>query len=212
MGRAKNIETRERISKTAIRLFSEKGYVNTSFTDIAKACGVERSIVQYYFPYKEIFITEFLDKCLMLIAEMAEGLDEKRFDIFGRQYFMGFVSFSFLVDSEKMQNLTMDIVASRQLTEAMMPLYCRWDQWFSGEDFDEDATMLAIGGVYELIYHYKKNNLKISSRYLAEQCYVAFTACHGQNPEEARRKLEEYCLTDEEVKSAVAKVEQELFD
>ncbi len=143
MGRARNMEARDKISRTAIQLFSEKGYVNTSFTDIAKACGVERSIVQYYFPYKEILIIEFLDKCLRLIAEMAENLDGERFDVLGRQYFLGFVSFSFLVDSDKMQNLTMDIVASRQLTETMMPLYCQWDKWFSGDDFQEDLPCLS---------------------------------------------------------------------
>lgn len=44
LARAKNTKTREKIRKVAIQLFSEKGYVNTSFSDIAKACGVERTI------------------------------------------------------------------------------------------------------------------------------------------------------------------------
>lgn len=211
MGRAKNTELREKISAHAVKLFSEKGYVNTSFADIARECGVERTIVQYYFPYKDILIREFLDKCLKKVAEMAEELSEERFDAFGRAYFMGVASFEFIINCKKMEKMALDIIESRQLTSLIIPLYCQWDKWLTGDDFQEDATIMAIGGAYELLYHYMKNGIEISSEFLAEKSYYVFTSWHGVSHERAKEKLLEYCITEEEVKAAAKKIEKALF-
>lgn len=211
MARPRNEKAREMIRREAIELFSKNGYNKTSLSDIAKACDIEKTTLQYYFPYKEILIREFLDQCLTEIAEVTEKLDSTRFDAFGKAFFMGAVSFDFIVNSEKMKKMSMDIIESRSLTSSFMPSYFHWDQWLNKEEFDEDANVMAIGAVYDLIYHYLCNEKEINSRKFVEMSYQIFTHFHGLSRKEAEEKLECLALTDEEIRKASKEVEGKLF-
>ena len=44
---------KQEILDTALKLFGEKGYENTSIADIAKAIGVAQGLCYRYFPSKE---------------------------------------------------------------------------------------------------------------------------------------------------------------
>lgn len=53
--------TRKRITEKAIELFKEKGYENTSVTDICKACGITKGTFYYHFPNKDEITFEFYE-------------------------------------------------------------------------------------------------------------------------------------------------------
>lgn len=211
MGKAKNIEAREHIYTGAIRLFSENGYNKTSFTDIAKDCGVKRALVQYYFPYKEIFMQEFLTRCLSGIADQAADLDPERFDSIGIAYYMGAVSFAFLINSPKMQKISPDIIRSRQMTEALMPMYSLWDQKLTGAQFSEEITVMSIGGAYDLLYYYIQTGKTVDSSYITEKSFDIFTGLHGISQQDAKNRLDRYRLSSQELSDAVTAIEKELF-
>ena len=76
MARPKKPEERNRIRDVAFNVFSSKGFENSSFSDIAKEASVSKSLVQYYFPKKEQFIQDFIDKSLSAVTEIVrEDLD-----------------------------------------------------------------------------------------------------------------------------------------
>ena len=54
----KSMTTKEKIVATANELFKKNGYENTGIRDIAKACGVSVSNLQYYFPKKVLIMAE----------------------------------------------------------------------------------------------------------------------------------------------------------
>ena len=54
MAAPRNDEERARLYAAAMRLFGEKGYVATSYQDIADACDTSKSVVQHYYPRKEM--------------------------------------------------------------------------------------------------------------------------------------------------------------
>ena len=54
-------DTRSLITNTAIELFKEKGYANTSVTDICKACGITKGTFYYHFPNKDELTYEFYE-------------------------------------------------------------------------------------------------------------------------------------------------------
>lgn len=211
MARPRNEKARETIRCQAIELFSQNGYNKTSLSDIAKACGIEKTTVQYYFPYKDILIREFLDQCLREIATMTEELDTQRFDAFGKAFFMGAVSFDFIANGKKMQKMSAEIIESRNLTSSFMPSYFQWDQWLTKEAFDEDANVMAIGAVYDLMHHYICNGKEIPTRKFVEKSYYIFTYFHGLSRKAAEQKLKDLALTDEEIKAASQYIEKKLF-
>ncbi|MGC9053361.1 MAG: TetR/AcrR family transcriptional regulator, partial [Candidatus Hydrogenedens sp.] len=48
-----NFSTEERLLKSALKLFSEKGYEGTSIREIIEDAGVTRPVLYYYFQNKE---------------------------------------------------------------------------------------------------------------------------------------------------------------
>ncbi|HEX3513068.1 MAG TPA: TetR/AcrR family transcriptional regulator [Trebonia sp.] len=71
---------REDIIVTAAQLFAEKGYANTTMTQIARACGLRQSSLYYWFSQKEAILRELLalnqitlDFLATRIADQAES-------------------------------------------------------------------------------------------------------------------------------------------
>lgn len=74
-------DTRERLTFTALRLFSEKGYESTSVSDILKAAGANSGSLYHFFPTKQDLLLEVLRRYRdgigpMLLAPAWEGVDD----------------------------------------------------------------------------------------------------------------------------------------
>ncbi|WP_304236802.1 TetR/AcrR family transcriptional regulator [Jiulongibacter sediminis] len=55
---------KEEIIDTALNVFRENGYYNTSMSDLAKACGLQKGSFYHYFDSKEKMMSAVLDKVL----------------------------------------------------------------------------------------------------------------------------------------------------
>lgn len=55
-------DTRKQILNTAIKLFKEKGYDNTSIIDICNSCHITKGTFYYHFPNKDELTFEFYDQ------------------------------------------------------------------------------------------------------------------------------------------------------
>lgn len=69
-------DRRRRIFDTALRLFEERGFQETTVMAIAKAARVSRGTVFNYFPYKEAILLEHLGDELRGLRSRVEGRDE----------------------------------------------------------------------------------------------------------------------------------------
>jgi len=65
----KKADRRQHIFESAMRLFEERGFQATTFSDIARAAQVSRGTVFNYFPYKEALLIEFFGKHLEVLRE-----------------------------------------------------------------------------------------------------------------------------------------------
>lgn len=61
-------DTRDTILRTATTLFSKKGIMGTSFSDIAKEVKLSKGTISYYFPSKEHLVFEVNEFNLSLIT------------------------------------------------------------------------------------------------------------------------------------------------
>src|SRR6201996_406884 len=57
----KGEQTRKAIFETALELFRDRGFDNTTMQDIAAAANVAKSAAYYYFPSKEAIVTAYYD-------------------------------------------------------------------------------------------------------------------------------------------------------
>ena len=69
--------TREVILKVAEELFSEYGFDGTSVNAIAKAAGVNKSLIYYHFEDKKDLIRSLIEKIMGEIEEMTGGPSNK---------------------------------------------------------------------------------------------------------------------------------------
>ena len=75
----KHIEqgARARLLEAGVKLFSEKGYANTSVREIVELAGVSKPILYYYFKSKEGMFRSILDYALrQQVSMLAEALDK----------------------------------------------------------------------------------------------------------------------------------------
>lgn len=69
----KGISTKEKLIFVGENLFSKKGYERTSISEICKEARVSKGAFFYYFPTKEDFFLEILDRWLLQLSKRLEG-------------------------------------------------------------------------------------------------------------------------------------------
>ena len=58
---------KEEIIETALKVFREHGYYNTSMSDLAQACGLQKGSFYHYFDSKEKMMAAVLEKVLQTL-------------------------------------------------------------------------------------------------------------------------------------------------
>ena len=176
MAKPKNMEERNRIEKIAFRILTDKGVSNTSFADIALKANVTRSLVQHYFPKKDIFIEDFISRCLSEIAgivEKSDYIDDS--NPVERLYAIGYITFEFLLYNRQMENLKQDILRTRDNTMLIVDDVIMWaenyleDQPDTMKDKVAEAIRYSMGGAFEQIYACLEKGLPIDGDRISEQ-------------------------------------------
>lgn len=76
-----SLETREKILATAVRLFSQRGYDNTSLSQVAREARVSKALILWHYDTKSELYRATLQRTLepyfINIMDELEGLDER---------------------------------------------------------------------------------------------------------------------------------------
>lgn len=162
MARPKKPEERNRIRDVAFNVFSNKGFENSSFSDIAKEASVSKSLVQYYFPKKEQFVHDFIDKSLAAVTEIVrEDLDIQYEHELGELYAIGYCQFYYAMYNERMNSLRMDIIRDRGNTEMVVKHGIEWlvnnthaIQVETPEEIErcKKTLVFVVGGAFDYLY------------------------------------------------------------
>ena len=71
------LETRSLIVKTALKLFSEKGYFNTSVQDIKNEAGISIGSIYHHFSGKDAIAKAMYEELLLKMQVMIEAISEQ---------------------------------------------------------------------------------------------------------------------------------------
>lgn len=70
-------ERRGIVLETAARLFHANGYAGTSVGDIAKALGVSKAMIHYYWGTKDELLEEIQERALLLLRDRLDNIELK---------------------------------------------------------------------------------------------------------------------------------------
>lgn len=190
-------DERARIYASALKLFNEKGYFATSYKDIAEACGITRSVVQHYYPRKDMFLELFFDEHLTVVLDRSRELcppDSGMPELF---CMMCLVHFSILITNGEGSQLVQDLLDSRSLTEDITTRKINWlvEKHPTGldEQYVKDCLVAAIGGAYEVFSIATKEGRSLSAKYLTELAFLPFAISIGCERACAQKTIEECC-------------------
>ncbi len=155
----KYLDEQNRIAQEAFTLFVEKGFNDTSISDIAKAAGIQKALVQYYFPKKENFAHLFIEQTMQYVLESINNTDIKFKNDIERFYLIGYFEAYYLFKHDSMKNLRMDILESREYSKTITNTIYNFTLENTKLPMPKSlktklyrAYAFAIGGMFEYVY------------------------------------------------------------
>ncbi|HJJ00105.1 MAG TPA: TetR/AcrR family transcriptional regulator [Coriobacteriaceae bacterium] len=188
-------EERLRLYAAALKLFGEKGYAATSYQDIADACDTSKSVVQHYYPHKEMFLVLYLDEHFAWVRETAQKLCPSHTSAIQLLCMMGFVHLDRLVAEEKGSPLIQDLLGFRTFIEGVVMRERDWivAHWPDAIDkqYLGDCLVVALNGAYGLLSIASLEGRIVTPEYVMRLSFAPFAISQGLSPEYVENVIEE---------------------
>ncbi|MGY4103631.1 TetR family transcriptional regulator [Nocardia sp. R16R-3T] len=196
-----------RIARAARYLLLESGFTKMSYTKIADASGVDRPLVQYHFPRKEIFLLDFLDDLLAATRDHVRSHYPELTDPLSTLYVIGQLHFGTILLEDRIRLVTLDIVKNRELTARIIRFNEQWVASFLGseelsaaESLSDDVTLI-LGGMYELVYRYTSEGNSLDVAGLMLRVVSVFgSSVRDVPPNVVRATLTSHAIPENELK------------
>lgn len=148
MAAARNIQKRTEILKGAYRLFSASGYARVSLSDIAKSAGINKSLLQSYYPQKQQIVGELLGDMLRQSFLYMETYADDRDQLFYR--LSDYTTLFFLsVDSDPHLNYFIHTTTSHtELMDIWVDTVFQWFWEMIGSEKQAGAAGQSAGLTY----------------------------------------------------------------
>lgn len=214
MPRPRNDELKRQILDTARESFRKVGYDATSYTIVAKQCGVSRNLVQYHFPKKQLLAIGFMER-LLEEAQAALGLTDEEVDgNFANVFAIGTCYFVFLLQKDGYRKFLADVIRDRDLTDEILLFNAGWALAHSGGAGESPnvqsrvmrSVIVQMGGFYGLLHHCLKYDEPFDVASELRVVMEAFLSALGYSKAKISRLLPVGHPVEKEVKSVVRKI------
>ncbi len=223
MSRPRNEKFRKEILNAFWESFQKEGYSAASYGNIAQKLDTTKALIQYHYPKKDQIAIAFMER---LLNETTDVLHIERSttgtDAFANLNRLGQVYFTFLLQENGYQMFLYDVIRSRDLTEAVLAFNVSWALSFTGYETEEQSehsevnavdrsAIVHMGGFYELLYHCLKNKQFFDVKAELHDVLEAFVCALGYEHDQAINMLTSGTMSDAELKSAVASLNERLL-
>ena len=173
MAKGRNAATERSVLHAAWDLFCACGVDKTSYTELAERSGVSRPLVQRYFPKKDLLVEE----CVRRIRQESVAVGDACVACampgtppspLGLLYARGQVNVAAYFADEGVRRLMCGVFASQSLPQQTIAEGLRWtmhevlpERVLPDQVDEPDEIIMAMGGMYELIYTYLRKNTEL---------------------------------------------------
>lgn len=221
MARPRDVKKERAILSTAWKLFDNRGYKQTSYTDIAEKSGINRATVQRYFPKKEGMLIAALTSLRSQCEWMALGCCPSISTGTELLYRLGQIYLAALMVDNRSRRLLCDILEDRSLVEATIGNDLLWSIGYAsgrskGENLEvrEDQRMAVIasmGGLYEVMYYCARNDRAFAPAVWMRSVARASADILGMTEQESDRLIRASAIDDAELKRMAEAAYENVF-
>lgn len=194
-------DERARLYAAALRLFGEKGYIATSYMDIVVACHTSKSVVQHYYPRKEMLLAHYIDDHFSWVIKKAQDLCPPQCDVLELLCMMGFIHLGMLIKDEEASPLVQDFLRHPALLDEMIIRERDWLADRCPDDLDRgfvgDCLVVGLSGAYGLLSVTLEEGRRVTPEYLMQITFVPFAISIGGKLERVEEIIEECSLLQE---------------
>lgn len=168
----RNEERRGEILASTYRLLDEAPYDKVSLADIARGAGINKSLLQRYYPQKIDILKEMLTNLLDTTYGYFEEMPSSGEDLFQTVSDFNMLFFAGAAKSFRLQQFLLATFASPELLDVWIDTICSWlRRYVSGKDFSmldlRCALCFAMGGSMHLFQH--QDELGIDYRFFCDK-------------------------------------------
>lgn len=187
-------------------LFMEKGYQSTSYTDLAERSGVSRSLVQYYFPKKDLLARRCAKAIVIASQNVASAEMKQPRSQVGSAYVTSQVLLATLLMTAGSRQFLFDLLRDRDLEQQLIIQdYQLSHRAFAVADDEQaripDKVIMVAGGLGELVYSYlTRGEVPEISSILKPMVLIhasIFGLVDEATPQTEQAALEPYALSNE---------------
>ena len=185
----RNDRERTRIYEQAVSLFFERGFTKTAYKDIAEACGTTKSMVQHYFPKKELLAERFFHEKLDEFLSRAKAIMPTDCSQLELLTCVGLLHYDFLLNDSEAALFCRDLLESRSLTNKIIAEEYEWASRFV-RDATPDGTdmkaqfLIALGGAYDVMLAARLAGERLGACKVQLAAMLAFWLPMGHSAEE----------------------------
>ncbi|MBQ8955215.1 MAG: TetR/AcrR family transcriptional regulator [Clostridia bacterium] len=154
----KNTKRREEILTAAYRMLGEKQYDQVSLSDIAKAVGINKSLLQHYYTQKIEIVNTMLGELLETSSAYMGTLSFQNDDLFQGISDFNMLFFKGVAGDYTLRQFILSSVRQAECLDAWVDTICNWLRRYCGEatfTFRQlkTAIIFAMGGTMHLFIH-----------------------------------------------------------
>lgn len=154
----KNTKRREEILTVAYRLFGENQYDQVSLSDIARASGINKSLLQHYYTQKIEIVKTMLSELLDTSFAYMETLSFQNDELFQGISDFNMLFFKGVASDYTLRQFILSSVRQAECLDAWVDTIFNWLRRYCGEktfSFRQlkTAIVFAMGGTMHLFIH-----------------------------------------------------------
>ena len=214
MSKRRNEDVERSVLVAAWDLFMEKGYQGTSYTDIAELSGVSRSLVQYYFPKKDLLALT-CGKAIVIASHVVVRTEiHQDLNQVASAYITGQVLLAALFLNKGSQRFLFDILRDRDIAQQLIVQNYQLAHRAFAVSLDQfaaipDRAMMVAGGLGELAYYYLAQGIMPDVSSLLKPGVLVQASIFGlvdeTTPQQEQAMLAPYALSNETLAPLAAK-------
>jgi len=159
--------TRTRLLEAGVKLFSEKGYANTSVREIVQLAGVSQPILYYYFKSKEGMFRSILDSALRQQKYMLSEALEKPGSVLDRLIYLYQIMYRALMEDRNLFKFIHNLIFGphqgtdrggleqyhRHIADAIKTIYLEGLAKGEVKEASPDEVAFLVLGVLDFCFH-----------------------------------------------------------